>query len=350
MSNRLNLALPFSVCQAEGCMKRERLMRCSACHVVTYCSRDHQTAHRPAHKFQCNLVKKSLAKLSEEDAKLRAHTEDDLELPANPFETAVGHFYGMVPTRPYMSARYDVVINQLNIRTGEAVEAALANLLDMLRLSRGDNMGVRSQVPALYLRLGRDQEAFDFLKWYADVSPDFDWGDVEQPMLDVKGADAFAPLPLERSGLAMDLSFKLALLLLKARLFVDVSLLEGFLQKLGKDAPADKMEIVEEEAMSDILSHRRDIVDAADYTPIMATLRRQMVDIYTNIMKHNKYIIPGLEDPTRYSAAQPRAYSLGDEGEAILAYRHSWYSWAECPTVLQQILPLLKDVYRGERP
>lgn len=249
-----------------------------------------------------------------------------------------------------MSARYDVVTNQLNIRTGEAVEAALANLLDMLRLCRGDNMGVRSGIPALYLRLGRDQEAFDFLKWYADASPDFDWDDVEKPMLDVKGADAFAPVEVERSGLGMDLSFKLALLLVKARLFVDVSLLEGFLQKLGKDAPADKMEIVEEEAMTDILPSRRDVVDASDYTPIMASLRRQMVDIYTDIMKHNKFIILGLENPARYSAAQPRAYTRGDEGEAILAYRNSWYSWAECPTVLQQILPLLKEVYKGERP
>lgn len=326
-------------------------MRCAACHVVTYCSRDHQTSHRPSHKFHCNLIKKALAKLNEEEAKLRAHTtDDDPFLPPNPFETAVGLFYTCEPTRPYMSTRYDVVINQLNIRTGEAVEAALANLLDMLRLCRGDNMGVRSSIPALYLRLGRDQEAFDFLKWYADVTPDFDWGDVEKPMLDVKDADAFAPVELDSSGLGMDLSFKLALLLIKARLFVDVSLLEGFLQKLGKDAPADKMEIVEEEAMTNILSNRRDIVDAADYTPIMATLRRQMVDIYTNIMAHNKYIVPGLENPTRYSAAQPRAYTRGDEGEAILAYRNSWYSWAECPTVLQQILPLLKDVYRGERP
>lgn len=32
--NRMNLGLPFSTCQAPGCIKRDRLMRCSACHVV----------------------------------------------------------------------------------------------------------------------------------------------------------------------------------------------------------------------------------------------------------------------------------------------------------------------------
>lgn len=242
-----------------------------------------------------------------------------------------------------MEARHELVVNQLNIRTGEAVEAALGNLLDMLRLCRGDNLGVRSQIPALYLRLGRDQEAFDFLKWYADKSLDYDWGDMGLPFLDVKGADPLDPIDVGKSGLKLDLCFKLALLLLKSRLFVDVSLLEGFLQQLGDKAPQDKMEVVNEECMSDVMLNRRDIVDAPDYAPIMVNLRRQIVDIYSSIQKHNKYIIPALENPARYSQAQLMPYSTGDEGEAIWAYRHSWYSWAECPAVLQEILPLLKD-------
>lgn len=318
---------------------------------ASYCSVEHQKAHRPAHKFNCSLIKKALAKLNQEEAKLRTHTtEDDPFLPANPFESIVGQFYFWKPTRPYLQAMYDVVVNQLNIRTGEAVEAALKNLLEMLRLCRGDNMGVRSHIPALYLRLGRDQEAYDFLKWYAEVPSNFEWQNPEVPMLDVKGADAFEPFDIERGTLSINLSFKLALLLLKARLFVDVSLLEGYLQKLGDKAPADKMEIVKEEAMTETLLNRRDIVEAADYTPIMAGVRRQMVAIYNNIQKHNKFIIPALEDPTKYSHSQLQAYSIGSEGEAILAYRNSWYSWAECPTVLQQILPLLKQVHRGEMP
>lgn len=293
------------------------------------------------------MIKNAQAKLDVEEAKLRAHTKtDDPFLPANPFETVVGQFYFWKPTRPYLHALYDVIINQLNIRTGEAVEAALKNMLEMLRLSRGDNMGIRSQIPAQYLRLGRDQEAYDFLKWYADTPGSFEWNNPEVPMLDVNGADPFEPLKLEKSGISIDLSFKVALLLLKSRLFVDISLLEGFVQNLGKDVPADKMDIVKEEAMSQTLLNRRDIVDAEDYVPIMANLRKQMVDIYENIMKHNKFMIPALEDPTKYSHSQLGPYMLGGESEAIMAYRHSWYSWAECPSVLQQILPLLKEQYR----
>lgn len=241
-----------------------------------------------------------------------------------------------------MNRRYDLVLKLLNIRTGEAVEAALDHLLDMLRLCRADNGGHRSQVPALYLRLGRDQEAYDFIKWWADVSDDYDWGNMELPYLNVKGADPFKPINLD-SGIKYDLSMKVALLLLKSRLFVDVSMLEGFLQKLGDKAPSDRMEIVKEECMSDIMLNRRDIVDATDYTPIMADLRREMVAIYHNIRQHNKYIIPALEDPSRYSQSPLQPYTIGSENEAIMTYRHSWYSFAECPSVTQRIMPLLKE-------
>ncbi|KAJ9144361.1 hypothetical protein NKR19_g6465 [Coniochaeta hoffmannii] len=65
-----------------------------------------------------------------------------------------------------MSARNDLMTALLNIHTGEAIDADLAHGLDMLRLCRGDNLGVRDKISALYLRLGRDQDAFDFLKWY----------------------------------------------------------------------------------------------------------------------------------------------------------------------------------------
>lgn len=304
----------------------------------------HQRADRKSHKLHCNLIKDAHEKLRREEAALRAHSStDDPALPADPFTSAAGHFWAFPPTRPYMDARLDLVINQLNVRTGEAVEAALANVLDMLRLSRADGMGVRSQVPALYLRLGRDQEAYDFLRWYSDKAPSYDWEDVEQPFLDVKGADALERIDPKSGLINTDLSFKVALLLLKSRLFADVSQLEGFLQKLGDKAPRDRMEIVREECLSDVMLNRRDIVDADDYVPIMVRLRRQMVSIYEDIKKSNRYMIPALENPGRYANAQPGPYTPGDEGEAALAFRYSWYSWAECPNVLNEILPLLKD-------
>lgn len=93
-------------------------------------------------------------------------------LPANVFETSVGHFWGIVDTRDYMRARFGHLDALLEVKTAEAVQTALDHLMDMHRLCRGDNMGLRNYTPFVLLRLGKDQESYDFMKWYATTGDD----------------------------------------------------------------------------------------------------------------------------------------------------------------------------------
>lgn len=62
-----------------------------------------------------------------------------------------------------MSVRFDLMSAILNVRTGEAVQAALDHALDMTRLCRGDNQGVRSYVPValtlIKIRLMQDLDS-----------------------------------------------------------------------------------------------------------------------------------------------------------------------------------------------
>ncbi|SCB65791.1 unnamed protein product [Fusarium graminearum] len=133
---RMNLGLPYNHCSlASGCrvgFQSPNLLRCGACQVVKYCGKPHQKA------------------------KLRAEPGEDTG-GENPFDTAVGQFWYFRSTRPYMSVSFDLMSAILSVRTGEAVQAAPDHALDMIRLCRGDNQGVRSYVPALHLRLGNDQ-------------------------------------------------------------------------------------------------------------------------------------------------------------------------------------------------
>lgn len=85
---------------------------------------------------------------------------------ARPFESSVGHFWGIPDTRDYMRARYAHVEALLEVQTRTAVARALEHTLDLFRLNRSDNLGVRNLVPSLSIRLGRDQECYDFLKWW----------------------------------------------------------------------------------------------------------------------------------------------------------------------------------------
>ncbi|CVL06915.1 uncharacterized protein FMAN_12008 [Fusarium mangiferae] len=87
------------------------------------------------------------------DTKLHANPGDDTD--GNPFDNTVGLFWFFKSTCPYMQARHDYITAILNVRTGEAVEIALREPLEMLRLCLADNLGVRSQERRLQLRLAR---------------------------------------------------------------------------------------------------------------------------------------------------------------------------------------------------
>jgi hypothetical protein len=54
-------------------------------------------------------------------------------------------------------------------------------------------MGVRDLLPGLLLRLGKDQECYDFCQWYVTTGQrgDYDWGDMDLEFLDVKDVDSF---------------------------------------------------------------------------------------------------------------------------------------------------------------
>jgi hypothetical protein len=108
------------------CDKKDGLSRCAACKIVHYCGREHQATHRKEHKSLCKKIKIAQEvrrttcwtpacmliigvpqACDKEEAELRAAQAGPLTW-ANPFETAPGHFWGILETRPYMRARFAV--------------------------------------------------------------------------------------------------------------------------------------------------------------------------------------------------------------------------------------------------
>jgi hypothetical protein len=287
-------------------------------------------------------VKQSLAELDQEEAALRAH-QGDIVTPPNPFDTAVGLFWFWSGTRPYMRARHDLTTTILNMRTGEAAQAALEHCLAMLRLCRGDNMGVRANVPALYLRLGRDQDAFDFIKWYfVKATSSYDWRNMSLPFLDLHGEDAFE-LFEEHAKKSMQLSFLVAMTLIKIRLMLDMVMLKAAVETVGHMSAEDKMALVKEEAMSDVLLSRPDILGLADYTETVTDLQQQVDKMYAIVKEKNKHFWPAILNPAPYANAVPGPYTFGSRGETVLAFRESWYSWAETEPAIQYIRAVIRD-------
>jgi tetratricopeptide (TPR) repeat protein len=92
------------------------------------------------------------------DAGARALGEDA-------FKNMVGHFWGVVETRPYMRARHHLA-NAL-LKSGRIEEAA-KHMQEMLALSEGDNLGVRDELAPVLAELGKWSELDALLKRYND--------------------------------------------------------------------------------------------------------------------------------------------------------------------------------------
>ncbi|KAI0480296.1 hypothetical protein GGR56DRAFT_687313 [Xylariaceae sp. FL0804] len=359
--NRWNLALDFGTCAQPGCAERNGLLKCGGCRAVLYCGAEHQRAHRPQHKTQCRPIKEYAEKLTRAEAALRASGVGvggggggGLPRGGDPFETAppAGQFWRFPRLQPYMTTRLDLVLAALDVRTGEAAQLALEHALAMLHLNRGDNQGVRDYVPALYLRLGRDQEAYDFLKWNLTTgkSARYDWGNTNNPFLDLHGEDAFEPCEA-LADRTMQLAFLVMLTHLKIRLYLDVSMLQQNVERHGGGSSSPsyekKMEWVREDATTDILHKRRDIVEragAGDYADLAADLRGQVAGLFDAVKRLNRHYWPALlEHPERYSRAQPMGYSLGSPQQVVLVFRQTWYAWAECPPAMGLAKKLLRE-------
>lgn len=83
------------------------------------------------------------------------------------FKEDVGHFWGLLATRPYMRARFGLA--QALWASGQH-EEAVAHYRDLLRLNPNDNQGVRYMLAACYLELGRDDDLAALLRAYQEGS------------------------------------------------------------------------------------------------------------------------------------------------------------------------------------
>lgn len=324
------------------CKTKDNLLRCQGCKVMLYCSRDHQVVHRRDHKRECNSVKNSRNTLEHEERELRAMPPDFM-MPANVFEECVGHFWTIYGTRDYIRARFSVVDSLVKIKTFSAVQEAFDHIMDMLRLCRGDNMGLRFMAPALFLRLGKDQECYDFIKWYATTGSrgDYDWGDMSLPFLDVRNADVFEPVELfiKKFG---ELSHALALFLLKLRLLRDVKSLQNSIFLYDR-VPPEMVNRIRKELVGTIVAQNSYVINSNNQKQLIKKLELQLKQLYIFVKKSNTFFWSALLNPDDYLAAPPSAYSMGSEEHAQLILQYSYDAWVETPGSIDMIREFVQD-------
>ncbi|KAJ9144358.1 hypothetical protein NKR19_g6466 [Coniochaeta hoffmannii] len=116
-----------------------------------------------------------------------------------------------------------------------------------------------------------------------------------------------------------------ALTLVKICLLLDLENLQAAVQKAGRDKMTIEQNLgfLQEEALSDILLSRSDIVGKDDFGDLVAELRRQSLGMYKVVKEYNRYFWPAILEPEKYGNAIPGAYSWRSEEKTVLAFRES---------------------------
>ena len=325
-------------CQFCSSLAEEKtpLLRCGACKVVRYCSKEHQAADRPKHVAVCKSIAKSSARMNQEEQKLRNQPYDGMFAPAHVFEEHVGHFWGIPSTRPYMRARHALVEAILQVHTRDAVDAAYSHVMDCMRLCRKDNLGLRDMLPALMLRLGKVQECYDFVKWYATTGSEsnYDWGDMEQPFLDVKDADMLESLDYLTVDHHPELSHLVAITLLKIKLLVAVRAgSEG--KEMLRSSPTFNRKIQDEGGP-----------DAREngIAKVIVILKSHLNFLYRAVNRANPDMWQALLSPKRHITARPSFYTHGSIQEMQMVLKQNYDAWNESPEAMGILEAILQKI------
>ncbi|UJO14830.1 hypothetical protein CLAFUW4_08443 [Fulvia fulva] len=313
----------------------DKLSLCTGCRVVRYCSKEHQATHWPTHKSQCIPVKRARVLMEKEETKLR-NFPGDWTTPANPFNEP-GHFWGWLETRDFMRAKSGYIHTIREIRTREAITIAHAETMDVFRLNRSDNMGMRGSAPSLMMRLGKDQEAYDFIKWYATADPDghYDWGDMALPFLNLRGENVFESVGvLKVSEYSLEFSHTVALTLIKLRLLLDLHSLKRS-STIADKLPQELLDRIREELVSDVVAVHQEILEevrnGVDISPRIREVEGQVNTLFNTVKKANSHFWPAMAKPGRNLTAQPEYYSRGTVEEMQVYLQANYAAWEETP-------------------
>lgn len=336
--------------QCEVCKRTDGLLRCGGCSTYYYCCREHQVADRPTHKTTCNTIKRSKAKVQEEEAKLRTNATSDANTPPNVLDTEVGSLWIWKAARPYLQALF--VHGETLIRSWrrQGIEDALTVYLDLLRLNKGDNQGSRFLIPGLYLRLGRDQDAYDFCKgWVLQFKGKVDESiDSNAAYLHTKNADAIEGVDIW-TGKHLDLTHAACVQLIKVRLLLGLQAVQQFKAARPAGAPAlspqELLAAVREHYCGDILERKPELIaddEAIDKT--LGNIADQIGDLFQATGTYNKHFWPMILDPEEKDfSTGPMAYTFGSEQEAHNTFMHVYGAWAETPRAIEGVRNIISE-------
>ena len=235
----------------------------------------------------------------------------------------------------YLHVRYIYARALLELGTRAGVSDALKGCLEIASIDGSDQQNgqdAREHVPALFLRLGRDQECYDFLKEKCV-------GNLEKIYACDNGA-------LRQPADAKNLSLAHAamLSLLKIRILIDLRHLQSADDYIGDKLPTELTDQIRSHkigAATKIDAARMKAIDKhEDLVPLMKKFKTELRDLRVYITALNKDYWAALDDPEKYKAMQPM---YEPELPIIQALSQTYEAWTETPEALECWKGLCQD-------
>ena len=228
----------------------------------------------------------------------------------------------------------------VDIETFEAVDLALDYSLDLLHWIRGWNEYRRIDIliPVLLLRLGRDQECYEFIKkgqiWDQRHHSYIDNPDSSCLLLEIPNADAFEPIEYMCREQPLGLRYVTLTALLKIKLLLDMKSLQSS-AVLGKKVPLEiLLNIRRFVPRSTIISRNKDIMIHADYVSYIEKLSSQVEMLYLAIQNAYKNWWEVLLNPRRHFEGIGD-FSVWEDARNVLHSTRD--AWTEIPGALEVI-------------
>ncbi|KAF1829943.1 hypothetical protein BDW02DRAFT_535188 [Decorospora gaudefroyi] len=284
------------------------------CKVVQYCGRDHQVADWPTHKDVCKTIR-----LARKERRAEQVEEQMLATLAAELSQTIP----MADEGCDLDALLKLARAELKVDTRRAVESALGHLLETTRHAKNGMMGVAELVPASLLRLGRDQEAYDFMKWV--LTPDVLFNSPKRPYTAIKNENVLEPSTVF-TGKTPSLGFISILTLLKFRVLID-------LEALQRRLPQELIDNIHKNMVSSAIT--RETIECADHREDIASVRADVISLYDATKTWNPTFWPAVLRPGDDRSAQTE-----DESMAV---EDTYKAWAETPGAIEALQALSRE-------
>ncbi|KAK4147308.1 uncharacterized protein C8A04DRAFT_34041 [Dichotomopilus funicola] len=269
------------------CWKKSVLGTCSNCLVVSSCSPAHQALHEDEGEM-CAKIKTTREAL---ERRVKAARQANPGIGPQEFQMLIPPSVALDhnPSASVLGPGEAAAVALMHVGTSQAAETALEYLLEILQSRRSSSLSADA-VPALLLRMGMEQECYDFIKWFATLERErYDWENKNLPFLDIRFADVFEPVGVFCKGTDVTLSHLAVLALLKLRIRFDL--------EAGK--AADRRPGITARAMLRVWNRHQ-----------------QYHTLFQAIQDRNPYFWEELLDEMKEDPRLPASYSCGSELEA----------------------------------